>query len=148
MSKRFVHPALFGLLCLVLLIWQLCVPALTQAQPQVDLSGKKVLILHEIEYNVPILVATNRALIEVLESGGISIRNQFYENLDFGRNPEPEHRKKVAELLRQRYSNRQVDLIITTYAWALKFALNEGLTIFPQAPIIALYLAPGIEISE
>ena len=86
--------------------------------------------------------------MEVLESGGISIRNQFYENLDFGRNPESEHRKKVAELLRQRYSNRQVDLIVTTYAGALKFALNEGLTIFSQAPIIALYLAPGTEIPE
>jgi len=86
--------------------------------------------------------------MEVFESGGISIRNQFYENLDFGRNPDPEHRKKVTELLRQRYSNRQVDLIVTTYAGALKFALNEGRTIFPKAPIIALYLAPGMEIPE
>jgi PAS domain S-box-containing protein len=132
----------------MLMIWLLCGPVLAQMQPQTALAGKNILILHEIEYNVPILVATNRALIEVLESGGISIRNQFYENLDFGRNPEPEHRKKVAELLQQRYSNRQVDLIVTTYAGALKFALNEGRTIFPQAPIIALYLAPGMEISE
>jgi PAS domain S-box-containing protein len=150
MFSRLVERPTLGLLCLVslmILIWPIRAPA--QTQPQVDLSGKKVVILHEIEYNVPILVATNRALIEVLESGGISIRNQFYENLDFGRNPEPEHRKKVSELLRQRYSNRQVDLIITTYAGALKFALNEGRTIFPQAaPILALYLAPGMEISE
>jgi PAS domain S-box-containing protein len=150
MFSRLVKRATLGLLCLVpliILIWQISAPA--QTQPQVDLSEKKVLILHEIEYNVPILVATNRGLIDVLESGGISIRNQFYENLDFGRNPEPEHRKKVSELLRQRYSNRQVDLIITTYAGALKFALNEGRTIFRQAaPIIALYLAPGMEISE
>jgi len=122
--------------------------ALAQMQPQAALAGKNILILHDLEFNVPILVATNRGLMEALESGGISIRNQFYENLDFGRNPEPEHRKKVAELLRQRYSNRHVDLIITTYAGALKFALNEGHTIFSQAPIIALYLAPGIEISE
>ena len=119
-----------------------------QTKPQVDLTGKNVLILHDLEFNVPILVATNRGLMEVLESGGIDIRNQFYENLDFGRNPDPEHRKKVAELLWQRYSNRQIDLIVTTYAGALKFALNEGLTIFPQAPIIALYLAPGIEIAK
>jgi PAS domain S-box-containing protein len=151
MSKRFVNPTFFGSWCLVFvifLIWQFSTPALAQAQPQVDLTGKKVLVLHDLEFNVPILVATNRGLMEVLESGGISIRNQFYENLDFGRNPESEHRKKVAELLLQRYSHRQVDLIVTTYEGALKFALNEGLTIFPRAPIIALYLAPGIEISE
>ena len=172
MPKRFVDPALSGslrLVFLIFLIWQIGIPAHAQTQvqrgldpkgtldrgpaarmasAQSPLDSKRVLILHDLEFNVPILVATNRGLMEVLESGGISIRNQFYENLDFGRNPESEHRKKVAELLRQRYSNRQVDLIVTTYAGALKFALNEGLTIFPQAPIIALYLAPGIEISE
>jgi two-component system sensor histidine kinase/response regulator len=140
----------FLALCL-LLATGFCVglaSAQNQTQPQVDLTGKTVLILHEIEYNVPILIATNRALMEVLESGGIGIRNQFYENLDFGRHPEPEHRKKVVELLRQRYSNRQVDLIVTTYAGALNFALNEGLTIFHEVPIIALYVAPGMEIPK
>jgi PAS domain S-box-containing protein len=148
MSKRFVNRAIFGPLYLLLLICQLSAPVFAQTKPEVDLRGKSVLILHDLEFNVPILVATNRGLMEALETGGIGIRNQYYENLDFGRNPGSEHRKKAAELLRQRYSNRPIDLIVTTYAGALKFALNDGLTIFPQAPIIALYLAPGSEISE
>jgi len=48
MSKRFVDPAFSGLLCLVLLIWQLSVPALAQAQPQIALAEKNVLILHAL----------------------------------------------------------------------------------------------------
>ena len=119
------------------------------ANPRPPLDSKKVLILHDLEFNVPILVETNRGLMKALDSGGVNIRNQFYENLDFGRNPGVEHRKKIAELLRHRYGNSQIDLIITTYAGALNFVLNEGRTIFnSQAPIIALYLAPGLQIPE
>jgi hypothetical protein len=40
MSKKFVDPALFGLWCLILLIWQLSAPALAQAPPQSALDAK------------------------------------------------------------------------------------------------------------
>jgi hypothetical protein len=49
MSKRFVDPALSGPLCLVLLIWQLSVPALAQAQTQSALDSKGTMLSHRIE---------------------------------------------------------------------------------------------------
>jgi len=112
----------------------------------VDLSQKNVLVLHGLESNVPIFELTDRGIKMVLDSGGVGIRNQFFEYLDLVRNPGPEHRILMAEFMRQRYGQRKIDLVITLYPEALLFAVNEGCTIFPGAPIVALYLPAGFEL--
>jgi hypothetical protein len=129
----------------MLLIWQLSVPALAQAQTQSALDAKTILVLHALESNVPIFELTDRGLRAALDAGGVSIRNQFFEYLDLARNPGPEHRKHLAELMRLRYGQRKIDLIITLYPEALQFALKEGGSIFSDAPIVALYLPLGSE---
>jgi len=111
-----------------------------------DVSHKNVLILHGAESNAPIFELTDRGIKRVLESGGVGIRNQFFENLDLIRNPGPEHRLLMTELMRERYARRKIDLVITLYPEALLFAVNEGCTIFPGAPIVALYLPEGFEL--
>jgi len=124
----------------------------SQAKPEehsnsaVDLSQKNVLVLHGLESNVPIFESTDRGIKTVLDSGGVGARNQFFEYLDLVRNPEPEHRILMAEFMRQRYGQRKIDLVITLYPEALLFAVNEGCTIFPGAPIVALYLPLGFEL--
>jgi PAS domain S-box-containing protein len=114
--------------------------------PAVDLSHKNVLILHGVESNAPIFELTDRGIKRVLETGGVGIRNQFFEYLDLIRNPGPEHRIRVTQLMRQRYVQRKIDLVITLYPEALLFAVNEGCTIFPGATIVALYLPEGFEL--
>lgn len=114
--------------------------------PAADLSHKNVLILHGVESNAPIFELTDRGIKRVLESGGVGIRNQFFEYLDLIRNPGPEHRILMTQLMRQRYAQRRIDLVITLYPEALLFAVNEGCTIFPGAPIVALYLPEGFEL--
>jgi PAS domain S-box-containing protein len=114
--------------------------------PAVDLSRKHVLILNGLESNPPIFELTERGIKTVLESGGVSTRNQFFEHLDLDRNPGPEHRIFVAELMRQRYGRRKIDLVITLYPEGLLFAVNEGCTIFSGAPIVALYLPEAFEL--
>ena len=148
MSKRFVNPALSALLCLVLLIWQLSIPAFAQTKPQSALAGKSVLALHAFEANMPIFEMTDRGLRAALGSGGIGIGNQFYEYLDLRRNPGPEHRKLMADLMRLRYGQRKMDMVITLYPEALQFLLNEGRSISPDAPILALYIPPGFELPK
>jgi hypothetical protein len=76
----------------------------------------------------------------------VGTRNQFFEYLDLVRNPGPEHRIRMMELMRQRYGQRKIDLVITLYPEALRFAVNEGCTIFSEAPIVALYLPEGFEL--
>ena len=53
---------------------------------------------------------TDHGLSVVLQSGGIPIRNQFYEHLDLRRNPSPKHRALMVELLRQRYGGKKIDI--------------------------------------
>jgi PAS domain S-box-containing protein len=130
----------------ILIICELCSgPAYAQVPPQSLLEGKIVLVLHAFESNIPIFELTDRGLRTTLDAGGVGIRNQFFEYLDLARNPGPEYRKHLAELMRLRYGQRKIDVIITLYLAALQFALDEGETIFPEIPIIALYLPPGFE---
>jgi len=116
------------------------------SNPAVDLSRKNVLILHGVSANVPIFELTDRGIRTVLEAGGIDTRNQFFEYLDLSRNPGPKHQLRVTELMRERYSQRKIDLVITLFPEALPFALDEGCTIFPGTPIVALYLPEGFEL--
>jgi PAS domain S-box-containing protein len=120
--------------------------AASRPASEVDLSRKNVLILHGLESNVPIFELTDRGIKTVLESAGVGTRNQFFEYLDLVRNPGPEHRILMTELMRQRYGQRKIDLVITLYPEALLFAAIEGCTIFPGTPIVALYLPVGFEL--
>jgi len=114
--------------------------ALAQTQAQVDLSGKNILVLHAFDSNLPIFELTNRGLRELLDAGGVSIRNRFFEYLDLARHPGPEHRRLLVEQISVRHGRRKFDMIVTMYPEALEFALKDCRDILPAAPIIALYL--------
>jgi signal transduction histidine kinase len=111
-------------------------------------EGKNVLILHAFEANMPINVMTSQGLMPTLEAGGLGVQNQFFEHLDLARNPGPEHRRDLAELMGHRYRHRKIDLIITLYPEALQFVLNEGRALFSDAPVLALYLPPGLTLPK
>ncbi|EFK09759.1 PAS domain S-box protein [delta proteobacterium NaphS2] len=83
-----------------------------------------------------------------LQLGGIPIANQFFEHLDLRRNAGNEHRELTVELLRKRYAGREIDLIITLYPEGLDFLLNECETIFPDVPVLALYLPQGFKLKK
>ncbi len=133
---------------LLLLLGPLLSPPLAQAQTQATLAGKNVLVLHAFERTTPTNEKTDLGLRDSLDSGEIGTKNQFFEYLDLLPNPGPEYRKRLAELLRMRYSERKIDMIITLYTEALHFLLNEGRDIFPDVPILALYISPGIELPK
>jgi PAS domain S-box-containing protein len=103
-----------------------------QTQPRIPLGEKNVLVLHAFESNVPIFELTDRGLRTALDAGGVGIRNQFFEYLDLARNPGPEYRKLLVELMRLRYGQRKIDAIVTLYPEALRFALDEAGTIFSR----------------
>jgi PAS domain S-box-containing protein len=119
--------------------------AQAQTQPQNPLAEKNVLVLHSFESNVPIFELTDRGLRAALDAGGVGIRNQFFEYLDLARNPGPGHRERLVELLRLRYGQRKIDMIITLYAEALQFLLDDEKMLFSDIPILALYVPLGFE---
>ena len=122
--------------------------AYSQTQIPNPLENKKVLILNAFESNIPAFEKTDHGLSITLQSGGIPIRNQFYEHLDLRRNLGLEHRKLMVELLRKRYGGKKIDLIITLYPDALNFLLDECETIFPDVPVLALYLPQGFKLQK
>lgn len=141
----FCYPIFFS----IWLAWCFCVgPAYAQAHPENALKGKNVLILNAFESNMPAFEKTNRGISAALQSGGIGIRNQFYENLDLVRNPGPENRRFLMELLRSRYGRRKIDFIITLFPESLNFLLNRDQTVFSDAPTLALFLPQGFEMPE
>ena len=133
-----------ALFVLIFLSYNFCL-ALAQAQPQSAMAEKNILILHALESNMPLNVRSDRAIVAALEAGGVGLKNQYYEYLDLQRYPGVRNRQILAEQMRVRYGDRKIDVIITLYPEALQFALNEGQTIFPDAPIVALYMFPGFE---
>ncbi len=122
--------------------------AQSQARIQNSLEDKNVLILNALEPNIPAFEKTDHGLSVVLQSGGVSIKNQFYEHLDLRRNGSPETKRLMLELLRQRYGERKIDFIITLYPEALNFLLNECQNIFPGVPVLALYLPQGFKLKK
>ena len=129
------------------LVCALC-PGLAQAQPQSELAEKHILVLHAFEANAPVFQDTDRALGSGLQAGGIPITNQFFEFLDLRRYPDAGYRRLLVEKMRAQFRHRQFDLIVTMYPEALHFVLNEGRTLFPDAPILALYLPTDMELPK
>jgi two-component system, LuxR family, sensor kinase FixL len=149
--NQLVHFLIFGVLrffFLILLIPQLTVPAYAQGQVQNLLATKNILVLHALEANMPLNVRTDRAIMAALEGGGMGMKNQYLEYLDLQRNPDVKHRQGLAEMMRLRYGKRKIDIIITLYPEALEFLLKDCGEIFPDAPIVALYMAPGFDLPK
>lgn len=138
------RPFLFTLLACV----TCAAPALGQARPENPLAGKNVLVLNAFESNIPAFQKTNQGLSNALQSGGIGIRNQFYEHLDLARHADPESRRLLVELMRRRHNQRKFDFIITLYPEALEFLLGQGREVFSDAPVIALYLPQGFVVPD
>jgi PAS domain S-box-containing protein len=122
--------------------------AFAQTQAKVDLAGKNVLVMHSGEANARIFLETDKGISETLKSGGISELNQFFESLNLVWNPGLEYRQAMVEKLRLQYGHRKVDVIITMYPEALEFVLRDCKDIFPDAPIIALYLQKSLDLSN
>ena len=137
-------------LALFVLVLFVCGPsrALAQVQLQGASAEKSMLFLYAFEAHLPVFEKTNQGILAALETGGVSIRSVFFEYLDLARNTGPEHRQRLAELMRQRYSQRKIDMIVTLYPEALRFVINEGRAISPAAPILALYLPQGFQLPK
>lgn len=138
------------LFCFFITVFNGLCPGVThaQVQSQTGLETKSILVLHSFEGNAPIFRRTDKGFSDRLSSGGISSQNQFFESLDLRRNPGSEHRKVLVEQMRVRYGHRKFDVIITMFPEALEFVLEDCRDIFPDAPILSLYLPQGFELPK
>ena len=143
MPKRFVNPALSALLCVVLLIWQINVPALAQVQPKGSSvpAPKQIVLLYSYGDGLMAYQQATPAFLSIMEKGRVSEKNLFFEYLDLERKKDKEHYKNLATLLLHKYATQKIDLIVTVHGPALKFLLNEGRELSPGTPVLS-YLGP------
>lgn len=122
--------------------------AVVSEAPVTDLCEKNVLVLHTFQANMPLNIKADRGIREELETVGLGINHQFFEYLDLARNPSPEHKQQLAQMLHKRYAQCKIDFLITMEQGALEFLLNEGRDLFPDAPALALDLPPTLEVHQ
>jgi PAS domain S-box-containing protein len=165
MPKRFIDPALFGLWCLVLLIWQLSVPVLAQtpaknaldakgtmdrgpaartASAQSDLASKKVLILHSFASGQAIYQIIDESLTQAFASSGVDFNNMYFEYMDIPRNPSPDYIESLSDFYQRKFKEHKVDLIIAIHADALNFPQGDVGDLFPYVPIISVLANPNV----
>jgi PAS domain S-box-containing protein len=119
-----------------------------QEPPPEALEENNVLILHAHEANAPLFLRVDEGISKALDHGGVPKQNQHYVSLDLRRNPGPEYRSLRVDEMRLRFSHRKVAAIVTMFPEALEFLLKDARDLFPDVPVLALYLPEGFQLPK
>ena len=110
-----------------------------QRAPQVlpTPNSKRVLVLCAYGYTIPSYQTFNPALLSVMETAGVQTDHIFFEYLDLLHTKDKEHRRSLVEMLRDKYADLNIDLIVTVHPPALSFLLDEAKDILLNVPVIS-----------
>jgi len=76
-----------------------------------------------------------------MEKAGVRNNDIFFEYLDLLRIRDKEHRQALTDMLRYKYAESRIDLIVTLHPLAFNFLLDEAKDIFPDVSIISWALS-------
>lgn len=127
--SRFIRSALLGALLGLLGL----TPSALAAEPE---ARSSVLLLYAEARLLPAIVATDLSIRSTLQSGSESPVHFYTEYLDLSWFPGEGHERQLRNLLRQKYADRKLDLVIPAGAHALRFALKHRASLFPGVPIV------------
>ena len=97
---------------------------------------KRVVILFSQPNDFPATEMTEKGIREEFARESRLAVQLFSEYLDLSRFRDPLQRKALADLLRQRYGNGQIDLLISVDVPASHFLMERGADLFPGVPIL------------
>ncbi|MGO9376783.1 MAG: PAS domain S-box protein [Syntrophobacteraceae bacterium] len=100
-------------------------------------NPKRVLVLCAYGYTIPDYQEFNPALLSVMQTAGIQNDHIFFEYLDLLHLKDKEQRRAQVDMLRDKYADLDIDLIVTVHSPALSFLLDEAKDIFPNVPVIS-----------
>ena len=90
-------------------------------------SQSNILLLYSYGHGGKGISVFDEGLINTFSAGGIGTNNLFFEFLDLERTKaDPQYRTRIQDLLRQKYAQRHLDLVVTVQQPALNWLLNEG----------------------
>ena len=127
----------------MLLVLQFGIPplALPQQETAPPPSAKQILVLYTYGGGITVNQKATGAFFSVLTSRGFNNDDVFLEYLDLQRNNSPAYRRRVANLLLDKYGKRDIGLIVTVHTGALEFLLEECKGLFPDVPIFSFLVA-------
>ena len=100
-------------------------------------TPKPILVLCSYGYSLPAYQKLIPAFLAVMVNAGVSTNNLFFEYLDLLRIKDSEYRQALADMLRHKYAQTDIGLIVTLHAPAMSFLLNEAQDIFPNVPLMS-----------
>ncbi|MBI4776203.1 MAG: PAS domain S-box protein [Deltaproteobacteria bacterium] len=101
------------------------------------LKPKHILVLCSYGYSLPAYRKMNPAFIAVMEDAGVSTNTLFFEYLDLLHIKGNKHRQALTEMLRHKYTESDIDMVVTFHAPAMGFLLNDAKDIFPNVPVVS-----------
>jgi signal transduction histidine kinase len=130
-----------GCLCrsalLVGVLLVLGVGHLLGSEPAIDTKQvKRVVVLYSEPRDFPATEMTEKGIREVFYGNPTFSIRLFSEYLDLSRFRDVRQREALADLLRNRYGEGDIDLIVSVDVPAADFLLDKGEAIFPKVPII------------
>jgi PAS domain S-box-containing protein len=108
-------------------------------------SPKHILVLHAYARLLPVYQKFDSAFISAMQGAGVKEGEMFFEYMDVSRIRDKEHMQAQAEMLRHKYSDTKIDLIVTLHAAAMHFVLGELKDFFPNAPMISWVMESGFK---
>ncbi len=123
-------------LCLATLLFFLGTDQVQAAEPQLRSDHeKRVVVLYSVTRDFPATQDIEQGLTEGFTDEKRLALQVFSEYLDLSRFRDRQQRKALADLLRQRYGDAQIDLIVSVDVPAATF-LMENETLFPTIPVL------------
>ena len=117
----------------VLLVLAVLLPATAVAE---EPARKDVLLLYADSMLLPANVVADRELRSALGADAATAVRFYTEALDLSWFPDKEVERAMLDLLRAKYANRNLALVIPVGPPALRFALLHRATIFPGVPLV------------
>ena len=98
-------------------------------------TKKSILVLYSERGDLPAIEAVEENMRQIFHASVSPQIELFSEYLDFARFPAEQYERSLVRYLQERYTGRQIDLVIPVAGFSLEFALGHR-ELFPGAALV------------
>ena len=124
-------------LAAVIVIHLLGISGPSRADPGSDINRqRRIVVLYSQPLDFPATEMTEQGIREVISKTADLEIQLFAEYLDLTRFRDSKQRKALADLLRYRYADPAIDLVISVDVPASNFLIEHSEEVFPNVPVV------------
>jgi signal transduction histidine kinase len=140
-----VCACLLILSCILLLLFTGATSLRADETPPRASGEKRVVILYSQPRDFPATEMVEKGIHEELDAEKRFSVQLFSEYLDLSRFRDAAQRQALADLLRQRYSDSRIDLLLCVDVPAASFLMEYGEQLFPAIPVVMCSIPEGVK---